>query len=412
MIGRDYDDPHARNLIQTFPVEVIDADNRILYKVTHNNMEKLLSPEEVSALILKDLKKSAEAFLDVKIQKAVIAVPAHFNNAQRQSTKDAANLAGLEVIKLVNEPTAAAVAHGLSGIGKKLVLVYDFGETSFDVSLLRMVNGSFRVIGIDGDPFLGGEDLDNRLVRCFVEEFEYKLENIHEQKWLIRQLRAHCKWVKHILSSNLEASFNLEGTSLKGSICRARFEEINNDLFERTIYLVKKVIKDAELSKADIDDVVLIGGCSRIPIVQTLLHDYFDGKKLHTNINPHECVALGACIIAETEKPVPSPKLKTVENKGGLTKEQKRKMIEEAKEFSNNNQQEDERIVILNQLEKHLYSSRRIARNSLGDKKINEEQYESVASEIKVHITWLIKNRNTASKEDLQKKLDETQHLS
>lgn len=487
--------------------------------MTYKNEEKLLLPEQLSAMILEDLKKSAEAFLDTQIQKAVITVPAYFNNAQRQSTMDAAELAGLEVIKLINEPTAAAVAYGLNNVGKKTILIYDFGGGTFDVSLLRLDDKSFEVVGIDGDPFLGGEDLDNSLVEHFVEQFEVEMENIREQKGIMRQLKTRCEEAKRFLSSALEASFNLEGTELKGSISRALFEEINYDLFEKTIKLVDKVLTDAKLTKADIDDVVLVGGSSRIPVVQTLLQEYFEGKKLNKNINPDECVALGACINAAIEENVPSPKFKglklsdvcplslgfalhngemhvliprnskipikqrqmtqpassdqteveveifegerylcsdnhhlgkfeltgipkngqieviyeindngilqvtaieeetqqrnqiTIENKSRLTKGEIRKMIEEAKQFSDKDQQERERIEILNKLENHLFSARRIARSSLTAKTITEAEFERVSNEVKLHIQWLNKNRKTASKEELQIKFDEAKHL-
>lgn len=310
LIGRDFNDPNVQKLLKTFPFDVVEENNRIYIKVTYKNEEKSYLPEQLSAMVLEDLKKSAEAYLDAEISKAVITVPAYFNNAQRQSTMDAAELAGLEVIKLINEPTAAAISYGLNNVGKKVILIYDFGGGTFDVSLLRLNNKDFEVIGIDGDPFLGGEDLDNALVEYFVGQFEEENENIRENKGLMRQLKARCEEAKRFLSSALEASFTLEGTELKGKITRALFEEINYELFEKTITLVEKVIAEAKLTKEDIDDVVLVGGSSRIPIVQTMLKEFFNNKKLNKNINPDECVAQGAAIRAAFEEKIPSQKFK------------------------------------------------------------------------------------------------------
>lgn len=267
-------------------------------------------PEEISAMVLRDLKISAQHFLGTKVSKAVITVPAYFNNAQRQATMDAGKIAGLEIVTLINEPTSAAMAYGFNNVGKKLILIYDFGGGTFDVSLLRLNGKSVEVIGIDGDPYLGGEDLDYALVEHFIEQFEDEGLELREDKGLLRQLKTRCEETKRVLSTALEASFLLEGTQLKGTITRASFEELNYDAFQKTIQLVEKVIKDAKLTKADIDDIVLVGGSSRIPKVQKLLQECFDGKEPNKSINPDESVAMGAAIRAIMREDIPIPQFK------------------------------------------------------------------------------------------------------
>lgn len=310
-MGREFNDPNVQKLIKTFPFSVKEDDNRLKIAVNYKGEEKLMLPEEISAIILKDLKKSAEAYLGTKITKAVITVPAYFNNAQRQSTLDAAAIAELEVIKLINEPTAAALAYGFHNRGKKTILIYDFGGGTFDVSLLRMNNEDLEVLKIDGDSNLGGEDLDNAVVEHFAEKFEEDDGyDVYINQSVLRLLKSRCEEVKRCLSSAPDATFVLDGTHLRGEITRALFEEINYDYFNSTIELVDKVIKEAKLYKKDIDDIVLVGGSSRIPKVQKLLQNYFDNKPLNRNINPDECVAMGAAIQAAMRSETPIPQFR------------------------------------------------------------------------------------------------------
>ncbi|PIM96271.1 Heat shock protein 70, partial [Candidatus Hodgkinia cicadicola] len=260
---------------------------------------------QISSMVLTKMKETAEAYLGKTVTNAVITVPAYFNDSQRQATKDSGTIAGLNVLRIINEPTAAAIAYGLDkkGTGERNVLIFDLGGGTFDVSILTIEDGIFEVKSTAGDTHLGGEDFDNRMVNHFVQEFKRKYKkDLAQNKRALRRLRTACERAKRTLSSSTQASIEIdslyEGIDFYTSITRARFEELNADLFRSTMEPVEKSLRDAKMDKAQIHDIVLVGGSTRIPKVQKLLQDFFNGKELNKSINPDEAVAYGAAVQA------------------------------------------------------------------------------------------------------------------
>ena len=256
-------------------------------------------------MILVKMKETAEGFLNEKVKKAVITVPAYFNDAQRQATKDAGVIAGLVVLRIINEPTAAAIAYGLDNIktGEQTVLIFDLGGGTFDVSLLTIDDGIFEVKATAGDTHLGGEDFDSRIVQHFISEFKRKhKKDISTNPRSLRRLRTSCEKAKRTLSSTAQASIEIDslfdGIDFVSTITRAKFEELNQDLFSKCMEPVEKVLKDAHVSKGDVNQIVLVGGSSRIPKIQEMLSERFNGKELNRSINPDEAVAYGAAVQA------------------------------------------------------------------------------------------------------------------
>ena len=305
LIGRKFDDHTVQSDMKHWPFTVINDATKPKIQIEFKGETKSFFPEEISSMVLIKMKEIAEAYLGKKVTDAVITVPAYFNDSQRQATKDAGTISGMNVLRIINEPTAAAIAYGLDKKvgGERNVLIFDLGGGTFDVSVLTIEEGIFEVKSTAGDTHLGGEDFDNRMVNHFIEEFKRKhKKDISQNKRAIRRLRTACERAKRTLSSSAQANIEIdslhEGVDFYTSITRARFEELNADLFRGTLEPVEKALRDAKLDKAQIQEIVLVGGSTRIPKVQKLLQDFFNGKELNKSINPDEAVAYGAAVQA------------------------------------------------------------------------------------------------------------------
>merc|ERR1711937_545644 len=305
LIGRKFDDRLVQADIKLWPFKVVNESSRPKIQVMFKGETKTFFAEEISSMVLTKMKDIAEAYMGKKVENAVVTVPAYFNDSQRQATKDAGTIAGLNVLRIINEPTAAAIAYGLDKkVGaERNVLIFDLGGGTFDVSVLSIEDGIFEVKSTAGDTHLGGEDFDNRLVNHFMTEFKRKhKKDISGSKRAVRRLRTACERAKRTLSSSTQAAIEIdslfEGVDFYTSITRARFEELCSDLFRGTMHPVEKALRDARLDKNAIHEIVLVGGSTRIPKVQKLLQDYFNGKDLNKSINPDEAVAYGAAVQA------------------------------------------------------------------------------------------------------------------
>ena len=305
LIGGNFNDDKIQNDIHYFTYNVIpSSDGKPIISADYKGENKTFQPEEISSMVLAKMKETAEAFLGTSVKDAVITVPAYFNDSQRQATKDAGSIAGLNVLRIINEPTAAAIAYGLDkekGQGEKNVLIYDLGGGTFDVTLLAIEDGVFEVKATAGDTHLGGEDFDRRLVEHCVQDFKRRFQgDISSNKRSMRRLQNACEIAKKTLSSSTVATIEIdslfEGTDYNTTITRARFEDLCSDLFRKTFDPVEKVLQDGKMSKSMIHDIVLVGGSTRIPKVQEQLSNYFNDKQLCKNINPDEAVAYGAAV--------------------------------------------------------------------------------------------------------------------
>ncbi|KAJ1023000.1 hypothetical protein NDA13_005049 [Ustilago tritici] len=305
LIGRKFDDAEVQSDMKHWPFEVVNTGGKPQIRIEYKGEKKVFTPEEISSMVLLKMRETAEAYLGGTVKDAVVTVPAYFNDSQRQATKDAGIISGLNVMRIINEPTAAAIAYGLDKKteGEKNVLIFDLGGGTFDVSLLTIEEGIFEVKATAGDTHLGGEDFDNRLVNHFVQEFKRKnKKDLTTNARALRRLRTACERAKRTLSSAAQTTIEIdslfEGIDFYTSITRARFEELCGDLFSHTIEPVEKVLRDSKIDKGSVHEIVLVGGSTRIPKVQKLLTDFFNGRELNKSINPDEAVAYGAAVQA------------------------------------------------------------------------------------------------------------------
>ena len=305
LIGRKFTEETVQKDIKLWPFKVLNNNDKLQIEVEYKAETKKFHAEEISSMVLTKLKETAEAYLGAQVKDAVITVPAYFNDAQRAATKDAGAIAGLNVLRIINEPTAAALAYGLDkkATGERNVLIFDLGGGTFDVSVLTIEDGMFEVKSTAGDTHLGGEDFDNRLVKHLIEEFKRKhKQDPSQNKRSLRRLRTAAENAKRTLSSSAQATIEIDsffqGIDFYTSITRARFEDLCIDLFRSTLDPVTRALKDAQMSKNDIHEVVLVGGSTRIPKIRKLLEDFFNGKQLNCSINPDEAVAYGAAVQA------------------------------------------------------------------------------------------------------------------
>merc|ERR1711970_575971 len=305
LIGRKFADPIVQSDIKLWPFKCISGSgDKPMIEVSYMGEEKKFHPEEISSMILTKMKETAEAYLGTKVNNAVITVPAYFNDSQRQATKDAGSICGLNILRIINEPTAAAIAYGLDQKGdEKNVLIFDLGGGTFDVSLLTIEEGIFEVKSTAGDTHLGGEDFDNRMVDFFLQEFKRRhRKDMSKNQRSLRRLRTACERAKRTLSSSTQAHIEIDslfdGIDFNSTITRARFEDLCMDYFKKCMEPCEKVLRDAKISKTQVDEVVLVGGSTRIPKIQSLLAEFFNGQEPCKSINPDEAVAYGATVQA------------------------------------------------------------------------------------------------------------------
>lgn len=309
LIGRRFTDSSVQSDVQLWPFTVVAGDNgKPVIQVHYKGERKMFPAEEISSMVLVKMKTTAEAYLNSDVKNAVITVPAYFSDSQRKATRDAANIAGLNAMKIINEPTAAAIAYGFhsevySSNRKNTVLVFDLGGGTFDVSIVTVEGGKFEVKAVGGDTHLGGEDFDNRMLKYCVENFKRKYrKDITTSAKALRRLRSECERAKRNLSSVVETLIDIdclyEGLDFHMKITRAKFEELITDFFDKCMRILRQCLEDAGMNKEQINEVVLVGGSTRIPKVQALLQDFFHGKKLCKSINPDEAVAYGAALQA------------------------------------------------------------------------------------------------------------------
>jgi len=302
LIGREWSDSAVQHDLKYFPFKVSEKQAKPHITVDTSQGEKTFSAEEISSMVLIKMKEVAEAYLGKKVTHAVVTVPAYFNDAQRQATKDAGTIAGLNVMRIINEPTAAAIAYGMDKKeGEKNVLVFDLGGGTFDVSLLTIDNGVFEVVSTNGDTHLGGEDFDQRVMEHFIKLYKKKKgKDLRKDSRAVQKLRREVEKAKRALSAahqvRVEIESLYEGEDFSETLTRAKFEELNMDLFRSTMKPVGKVLEDADMTKKEVDEIVLVGGSTRIPKVQQLVKEFFNGKEPSRGINPDEAVAYGAAV--------------------------------------------------------------------------------------------------------------------
>ncbi|VDD87706.1 unnamed protein product [Enterobius vermicularis] len=304
LIGREYNDKTVQDDMKVWPFKLINKSNKPMVQMKVAKDTKTFAPEEISAMVLGKMKEIAESYLGKEIKHAVVTVPAYFNDAQRQATKDAGTIAGLNVVRIINEPTAAAIAYGLDKKeGERNILVFDLGGGTFDVSMLTIDNGVFEVLATNGDTHLGGEDFDQRVIEYFIKLYKKKTgKDIRKDTRAVQKLRREVEKAKRALSTQHQVRVEVEslydGEDFSETLTRAKFEELNMDLFRATLKPVQKVLEDSDLKKEDVHEIVLVGGSTRIPKVQQLIKEFFNGKEPSRGINPDEAVAYGAAVQA------------------------------------------------------------------------------------------------------------------
>ncbi|KAJ7810990.1 heat shock protein 70 [Mycena olivaceomarginata] len=305
LIGRNFNDVEVQADLQHLPFTVFNKGGKPYIRVGYRGEQKEFSPEEISSMVLQKMKEISESYLGTPISNAIVTVPAYFNDSQRQATKDAGTISGMNILGIINEPTAAAIAHGLDKrvSGERNALIFDLGGGTFDVSLLTIEEGIFQVKAIAGNTHLGGEDFDNRLVNHFAQEFRRRYKkDLTSNLRALRRLRTACERAKRTLSSATQTSIEIDslfqGIDFHASLTRARFEELCKDLFLSTLEPVGKVLRDSRIDKSNVDEIVLVGGSTRIPFIVKLVSDFFNGKKPNRSINPDEAIAFGAAVQA------------------------------------------------------------------------------------------------------------------
>ncbi|KAL8021336.1 Heat shock 70 kDa protein [Plasmopara halstedii] len=425
LIGRKYSDPVVKADIKHWPFKVTAGPgDKPQITVQFKGETKTFQPEEISSMVLIKMREVAEAYIGKEVKNAVITVPAYFNDSQRQATKDAGAIAGLNVLRIINEPTAAAIAYGLDKKGgERNVLIFDLGGGTFDVSLLSIEEGIFEVKATAGDTHLGGEDFDNRLVDHFVQEFKRKhRKDLSQNQRALRRLRTACERAKRTLSSSAQAYIEIDslfdGIDFNSTITRARFEDMCGDYFRKTMEPVEKVLRDAKLSKSQVHEVVLVGGSTRIPKVQQLLSDFFNGKEPNKSINPDEAVAYGATVQAailsgndSSEKLQDlllldvTPLSLGLETAGGvMTTLIARnttidRMVAEADKYKSEDEANKVRVEAKNALENYAYS----LRNSLNEEKMKESipkaDKKVVDDKVTEVIQWLDAHQSSEKEE-------------
>jgi L1 cell adhesion molecule like protein len=314
ILGKDFNDEKLQDDLKHFSFTVINDNNKPKIKVNYLNEVKLFTPQEISAMILSKMKSIAEEYLGCSVTNAVITVPAYFNDTQRQATKDAGLIAGLNVLRIINEPTSAAIAYGLDKNVNKTILIVDAGGGTTDISLLTIEDGVIEVKATGGDTHLGGEDIDNKIVNYVIEEFKKKYKiDLSDNKKAVRRIKTVSERAKRTLSSSVQTTIELDsiydGIDLNITLSRAKLESLCSDIFTRILNPINLVIKDADINKNDIEEIILVGGTTRIPKIQELLSNYFNGKELNKSINPDEAVAYGASIQAAILSGVKDDKL-------------------------------------------------------------------------------------------------------
>ncbi|ONK62269.1 uncharacterized protein A4U43_C07F2170 [Asparagus officinalis] len=479
LIGRRFSDASVQSDCKLWPFKVIPGPgDKPMIVVQYKGEEKQFAAEEISSMVLIKMREIAEAYLGSTIKNAVVTVPAYFNDSQRQATKDAGVIAGLNVMRIINEPTAAAIAYGLdkkaTSVGEKNVLIFDLGGGTFDVSLLTIEEGIFEVKATAGDTHLGGEDFDNRMVNHFVQEFKRKSKkDITGNPRALRRLRTACERAKRTLSSTAQTTIEIdslyEGIDFYSTITRARFEELNMDLFRKCMEPVEKCLRDAKMDKSTVHDVVLVGGSTRIPKVQQLLQDFFNGKELCKSINPDEAVAYGAAVQAailsgegnekvyegertrtrdnnllgkfELSGIPPAPrgvpqitvcfdidangilnvsaedkttgqknKITITNDKGRLSKEEIEKMVQEAEKYKSEDEEHKKKVEAKNALENYSYNMRNTIKDDKIASKLAEADRKKIEDSIEQAIQWLDANQ-LAEADEFEDKMKELEGI-